>query len=469
MTITIRVTIEGSEGVAEVARFHRDALRAGNLGLALAEAKALLTSVQKAMVASQTSEWMIQHRRCTTCGAELRRNGQHAIVLRTVFGKLHIDSPRFYRCVCEGPSRASLSPLAELLSERTAPELRYLQTKWASLMSYGMTLDLLKDVLPVSDDLSTTAIRKDVERAAQRLDGELGDERDAFIEGTPADWQQLPDPAGPLTVGIDGGYVRHARNRTRQASCFEVIVGKSIPTTGQPKCFGFVSRLDAKPKRRLHDLLVSQGLQMNQQVVFLSDGGDTVRDLQMRMSPQAEHVLDWFHVTMRLTVMRQLALGVTNAARAVQPGCDRDADDEAFTESELLRDLESLKWNLWHGNVRRALEKIDDVADEVASLSAQSDNTTKLARMLREFSGYIEANRAFIPNYGDRWRNGEAISTAFVESAVNQIVSRRFVKKQQMRWTERGGHHLLQIRTRVLNGEWRGTLERWNPGMEAVA
>ena len=68
-------------------------------------------------------------------------------------------------------------------------------------------------------------------------------------------------------------------------------------------------------------------------MVFLSDGGDTVRDLQMRMSPQAEHVLDWFHVTMRLTVMRQLALGVTNAARAMQPGCDCDADDEAFTES----------------------------------------------------------------------------------------------------------------------------------------
>jgi hypothetical protein len=28
---------------------------------------------------------------------------------------------------------------------------------------------------------------------------------------------------------------------------------------------------------------------MNQQLVFLSDGGDTVRDLKMRMSPQAEH------------------------------------------------------------------------------------------------------------------------------------------------------------------------------------
>jgi hypothetical protein len=69
------------------------------------------------------------------------------------------------------------------------------------------------------------------------------------------------------------------------------------------------------------------------------------------------------------------------------------------------------------------------------------------------------------PNYGDRWRNGEAISTAFVESAVNQIVSRRFVRKQQMRWTERGSHDLLRIRTRVLNEEWRcdgGALESRN-------
>jgi hypothetical protein len=110
------------------------------------------------------------------------------------------------------------------------------------------------------------------------------------------------------------------------------------------------------------------------------------------------------------------------------------------------------------------LEKIDDAADEVASLSAQSDNTKKLARMLREFSGYIEANRAFIPDYGDRWRNGEAISTAFVESAVNQIVSRRFVKKQQMRWTERGGHHLLQIRTVCSTANGAGP---WSAGIPA--
>jgi hypothetical protein len=32
---------------------------------------------------------------------------------------------------------------------------------------------------------------------------------------------------------------------------------------------------------------------------------------------------------------------------------------------------------------------------------------------------YIANNQAFIPNYGERYRQGDRISTGFVESAVN--------------------------------------------------
>jgi hypothetical protein len=49
--------------------------------------------------------------------------------------------------------------------------------------------------------------------------------------------------------------------------------------------------------------------------------------------------------------------------------------------------------------------------------------------------GSIAANKPFIPNNGDRYRHGETISTAFAESMVNQVVSRRMVKPQHMRWT----------------------------------
>lgn len=54
-------------------------------------------------------------------------------------------------------------------------------------------------------------------------------------------------------------------------------------------------------------LLNQQGMQANQQITFLSDGADNVRDLKYAMYPEAEHVLDWFHVTMRLTVLDQFA------------------------------------------------------------------------------------------------------------------------------------------------------------------
>jgi hypothetical protein len=65
---------------------------------------------------------------------------------------------------------------------------------------------------------------------------------------------------------------------------------------------------------------------------------------------------------------------------------------------------------------------------------------------------------------GERDKVGEAISTAFTESTVNQVISERMVKKQQMRWTPRGAHLLLQVRTRVLNDQLAGDFRRWYPG-----
>ena len=91
----------------------------------------------------------------------------------------------------------------------------------------------------------------------------------------------------------------------------------------------------------------------------------------------------------------------------------------------------------------------------------------KPLRTIREFGNYIAANQAYIPDYGDRHRNGERISSAFAESAVNQLVSRRMVKQQQMHWTERGAHLLLQVRAQVMNGDLRDTFRRWYPGMKA--
>jgi hypothetical protein len=80
-----------------------------------------------------------------------------------------------------------------------------------------------------------------------------------------------------------------------------------------------------------------------------------------------------------------------------------------------------------------------------------------------EFGGYLRANAASIPNYGERYRAGEVISSSLAESTINQVVSKRMVKKQQMRWTPRGAHLLLQVRTRVLNADLADQFRRWHP------
>jgi hypothetical protein len=144
--------------------------------------------------------------------------------------------------------------------------------------------------------------------------------------------------------------------------------------------------------------------------------------------------------------------------------------DSAGTTSvvaSLAEHLKSLKWNLWHGNVYRAFQRVADLEDDLEAIEENPANKRKLLKAVQEFGSYIDANQDFIPNYGDRYRHDETISTAFVESTVNYVVSKRFVKKQQMRWTQRGAHLLLQTRTQVLNDDLRKTFCRWYPGMKS--
>lgn len=422
------------------------ALTPVSLGLTLAEAKEILYTLQHQMVAQQVADYQQHQRPCPHCQEPRRAKDHRPIVYRTLFGKLTLQNTRFFQCECQPHQTQSFSPLSDLLPERTAPELLYLESKFAALMSYGLSVKLLAEVLPIDERLNATTIRNHTQRLGERLDAELGEEQFMFVEGCQRDWEALPRPDLPLTVGIDGAYVHSSEQSANAKRSFEIIVGKSIPDDGCSRTFSSVQDYDEKPKRRLFELLKAQGMQMNQQVTFLSDGGDTVRELQLYLNPQAEHLLDWFHVTMRITVMNQIAKGIKTKHKEIG--------------AEALDTLESIKWYLWHGNVFRALQEIESLSCALDADGATPEQM-KLLQRVEEFDTYIQNNRPFIPNYGDRYRNGERISTGFVESTVNQVVSQRMVKKQQMRWSRKGAHLLLQVRTHVLDGEWRNTFERW--------
>jgi hypothetical protein len=111
---------------------------------------------------------------------------------------------------------------------------------------------------------------------------------------------------------------------------------------------------------------------------------------------------------------------------------------------EAIRDkIARLKWSLWHGLVDKALGKIDDLESAIEPFSETYARFPRLVKALSELRTYIVNNRHVIPNYGERYHNGEAIATGFVESTVNEVVSRRFCKQQQMQWSKEGAHLLL--------------------------
>jgi len=406
------------ETVTDVITLHKNHQRIEHLGLTLAESKQLLSTLQRHLLQQQVDTFLDARSTCPDCGTPLTLKAHGSRALRTLFGTLKVYSPRLEYCDCTRRKTSSFRPLSALLTEPVAPELLYMEAKWSSLVSYGLSLDALQDFLPLDLSLDVKTVRYDTLKVAKRLEAELGEEQASFIEDKPRDWDRLPVPEGSFTVGIDGGYLRHWVDKKHT---FEVIVGKSIRSfdegeaedrTPSLKRFGFVQTLDTKSKRRLYEVLQSQDLQMNQALTFLSDGDDTLRQLQWEMSPKATHILDWFHLTMQLTVLGQYGKGLVLC--------------EAMLGEQIQDQIERLQWSLWHGQVDKALGKIDDLEASIKPFSETYARFAQLVKALSALRTYIVNNRHVIPNYGARYRNGEPIATGFVESTVNEVVSKRF-------------------------------------------
>ncbi len=102
------------ETVTDVITLNKNHQRIEHLGLSLAESKQLLSSLQRHLLQQQINTFLNTHATCPDCGTPL---------------KLKAHGSRSFR------------PLSALLTEPVAPELLYMEAKWSSLVSYGLSLD----------------------------------------------------------------------------------------------------------------------------------------------------------------------------------------------------------------------------------------------------------------------------------------------------------------------------------------
>ena len=186
-------------------------------------------------------------------------------------------------------------------------------------------------------------------------------------------------------------------------------------------------------------------------MTFLTDGTDNVRNLALHISPCANHLLDWFHVSMRLRVLSRYADGLKHHD-------PEKADD-------LADRLQRIKWHLWHGKIDEALRRIRILADDLDRIETAYPYMKRFRRKMNELHTYITNNQNSMTDYGKRWRQGRRIATSFVESTVNTLVGKRFAKSQQMQWSKQGAHHMLQVRARTLDGTLHAMFKHWYPGI----
>ena len=92
--VLLQLTAEdGNAAAAQVAVFEKQTERPEDLGLSIAEGKAVMATIQRQVVDAQVASWVARHRCCEACGARRQSKGSYPVVL-TLYGDVRVASPR---------------------------------------------------------------------------------------------------------------------------------------------------------------------------------------------------------------------------------------------------------------------------------------------------------------------------------------------------------------------------------------
>jgi hypothetical protein len=441
----VKLVAELEPGVTtetEVARIERDEEASlADLGLRLDEAKRLTAALQAEIVAAQVTTAGERRRWCAGCGRLLASKGHYATTFRSLFGDVPVRVRRLLVCPCHGPGEPKSFAALDLGAGAVAPELAYVTARYAALAPFGKVAALLSELLPVGGARNAGTVRNRTLRVGEDV------VRQHSIETA----KQVPAQAGPVVVGLDGGYVR-SRHRRKERH-FEVVAGKVIDAGGVQHRFAFARNGQAASAEAFRQALAAAGVGADTPAAVLCDGDAGLWRLQREVLPGATLALDWWHAAVRFEHALQAARGLGVGPADVSPA------------HGAVRDLERAKWCLWHGRWTGCRRKL--AALRRWTKRKRMRDVAGIGRLQRHVGGLLgslERNRGALVHYAARRRRSEPISTAFVESAVNEIVAKRMNKAQQMRWNRATVQPFLDVRTAVLNGTLEDAFRRRHPG-----
>ena len=450
------------EGTDEFGSAHRSELTinkdlervsAGEIGFSVEDGKAIMAHLQQVVVNQQCEAYVLTRRFCTDCEGFRRIKDYSKRKIRTVFGCVEVGNPRIMNCHrCLPHFGDAWAVLRDICPDQATAELMERSARLGSLLPYRKAAEVMAEFLPIQSTESFVTLRHRTLKLGQRLD-ERARERAWFEPPSTTERRQmeldLPNDPEPEFVGsIDTAHVR--ASRAEAGRNFEIVVarcGRGGRGSRPGRYFTTADTAKRELQSRTLQALQSEGYAGHGEVTVLSDGAEIMKRLPKALPQPTTHIIDWFHIAMKIQPLQQIADHIVRW---------RDARNSEMPHVDA--DVRSLKWKLWHGQTDRALDQLETMTSDFAKLRERGNLSATRLLHLATLLTYVRSNKSAIINYGARYRSGRRIATALAESGVNSLVARRMVKKQQMQWSKRGAHLLLQVRAAVLNGDLRERL-----------
>ena len=408
------------------------------IGLLLEDGRSILARMQNVIVQDQLEEVAGTCRKCPGCNQVRRIHDYRTRKLDTMFGRLDVRAPRIKLCACQadaaGRIGSPLSPLSYFLPGRATPEFQRLQADLASRHSFREAARLMNLFLPCQVQSHVTT-RNRLGYVAEKLEPSFACNRSMAAEPS--------QKAVPVNVFLDGAHIRCRPEYQKRH--LDVVVGR-IETTNGSRRFGFVGSAAPSPSRQIREDLSAIGWRSGDPITVFSDGeAALVNYVRHAVEQPVTHILDWWHISMRIKHIQNATIGLTNATWG-------------RNEADTLPDLaERIRWLTWHGKLSQSLaavQKLKHASDrlEDASRSEIGNSIRKLRARCDALATYLRNNAGSIPSYAKRYNAGLPISSSRAEGCVDDIANTRMGKRRRMRWSPKGAHRVALTRAAVLDG-----------------
>lgn len=418
-----------------------DGLADGNVGCSIDDGKAIMKRIQKIVVERELDLWIRYRRGCPSCDGLLPIKDYQSRKLLTVRGTVSVKVPRLVVCQkCHPAMCMAFSPVADICPDRATPELLELSAKLRARLSYREASDVLATFLPDQSARSFTTLRNRTLAIGKRIE-EAERHQHWFEDLDYSDRKQLEralvgDPASEFVFNVDTAHIPLVKRYGGRT--FEAAVGHcGRGGRGDPPgpVFAFEGTQPRELKAVAALALKSQGYADQGEITVISDGAECLKRLAGMLPQPVTHILDWFHISMKIQPLAQLAATAPKHQSTFEGLVDR------------------IRWRLWNGQAGRSLSLIARVRRDLSRDTVPSIWAYRADKLLKTLQIYIRRNKSSVVSYAERYRSGKRIATAPAEASVNRLVAKRFVKKQQMRWSRTGAHYLLKVRASVLNGD----------------